>query len=261
MTWETVKIEGAGAVRRLVLNRPRAHNAVNAQLLSELIQACALLDDDPDCRVVILQGEGASFCAGADLKEGLTHGALKRDMIRRARLGRKAVNALSDLTPVTIAAVHGHAIGGGACFAAACDFRIGAETCSVSVREASLGLSLSWNSIPNFVHLVGPSKAKEMIMFGEAYAAQTLLGYGFFDQVVPETDLSAAADAWAARVVRQPPLPIQMTKASINALVKVLDRGVFHLDDYGLALTGGSQNAATARTSFFEGGEPDWEQE
>lgn len=259
MNWETLKLEEREGATHLVLNRPLVHNAVNTRMLMDLNAACEHLSALPDCRVVVLRGEGASFCSGADLKEGLTHKGGTPDTIRRARLGRRAVQALSDLPAITIAAVHGSAIGGGACLAAACDFRIGAENARVSLRESSLGLSLSWNSIPNFVHLVGPSRAKEMILFGEMYRAETLESYGFFNEVAPAAELAEAVQRWTEKVLRQPPLPVQMTKASINALVKALDRPIFHLDDYGLALTGKSGDAAKAREAFFSGDTPPWE--
>jgi len=261
MDWETIRLTGEGAVRELVLNRPQVRNAVNLQLLLDLNAACTHLDTLADCRVVILRGEGPTFCAGADLKERTSHGGSLQRIVHRARLGQRAVDALGRLAPITIAAMQGHAIGGGACLGAACDFRIGAAGAQVSVRESSLGLSLSWQSIPNFVHLVGPARAKEMILFGELYDAPTLLGYGYFNEVVPEAELLPAAQRLAAKVLRQPPLPVEMTKASINALVRALDRSVFHLDEYGLGLSGRSQDAETAVRAFFEGSPPEWRHE
>jgi enoyl-CoA hydratase len=257
--WETLRVEGDGPVRQLVLERPRVHNAINAQVLAELIDASGSLDASPDCRVVILRGEGPSFSSGADLKEGLTHGGTVKQRVLRSRLGSRVIEVLGGLRPVTIAAVHGHAIGGGACLAAACDFRIAAAGARLSVREASLGLNLSWHSVPNFVHLVGATRAKEMIMFGETYDAETLRSFGFYGEVVPEERLLQAALALAEKVVRQPPLPVEMTKASVNALVKALDHALHHLDPYALAFTAGGRDAAAAREAFFGGEPPDWE--
>ena len=261
MDWQTIKIEGEGEVLHLVLNRPRMHNAINQQLLEELLAACATIEAQGDCRCVIVRGAGPSFSSGADLKEGKTHGGSTGQGWHRARLGSDVINALGDLTPVTIAAVHGHAIGGGVCLAMACDFRIGAEGASVAIRESKLGLSLSWHSIPNVVHLVGPSRAKEMIMFGEPHPARQLLEWGFFNELVPERELISAAEALAAKVVRQPPIPVQMTKASVNALVKAMDRSIFHLDAPGVTLTSQTRDAAKAREAFFEGESPGWDNE
>lgn len=258
-SWQTLRVEGGEAVRHLVLARPAARNAVNTRMLEEIADACTWLERRPGLRAVILRSEGPTFCAGADLKEGLTHAGALQPRVHRSRLGSRAMQALADLPAITIAAVQGHAIGGGACLPAACDFRIGATDAQVSVREVSLGLSLSWNAIPAFVHLVGPSRAKEMIVFGDTYTADTLRDYGYFNAVVAPDALLATAEAWAARVVRQPPLPVQMAKASVNAAAAALDRAVFHLDPFGLGLTGGTRDAGRAREAFFRGEPADWE--
>ena len=261
MEWETVKLEGEGAILELVLNRPRVHNAVNQRLIEDVLRACDAIEARPDCRAVILRGEGPSFSSGADLKEGLSGSGSLGTSLHRSRTGERMIDALGALTPVTIAAVHGHAIGGGACIAMACDFLIGAEGAKVSIREVSLGVSLSWHSIPNCVHLVGPARAKEMILFAETYDARTLLGYGFFQQVVADERLREAARALAEKVVRQPPLPAALTKASVNAYVRALDRAVFHLDAAGVTLTGRMRDAARAKDAFFSGEPVDWELE
>jgi enoyl-CoA hydratase/carnithine racemase len=261
MEWETMKLEGEDPVRHLVFNRPALHNAVNRQFLLDVAQACGYLESLPDCRAVIVRGAGPSFCSGADLKEGLTGPGTMRAVMSRSKAGTRAVQALGDVTPITIAAIHGNAIGGGAMLAMACDFRIGAAGARLSVREVSLGLSLSWQSIPNVVNLVGPAKAKEMIFFGETYDAQTMLDYGVYDQVVPDDTLLDAARALAAKVVAQPPLPVAMTKASINAYVRAMDRAVFHADPIGLTLTGRSKDAAAAKEAFFSGQAAKWQEE
>ncbi|MCH7478251.1 MAG: enoyl-CoA hydratase/isomerase family protein [SAR324 cluster bacterium] len=261
MEWETLRLEGADPVWHLVLNRPRMHNAINRQVLRDLLEACGAIEELPDCRCVILRGEGPSFSSGADLKEGLTHAGTSGDLLRRARSGARVIDALAELTPVTIAAVHGFAIGGGACLAMACDFRIGARSAVVAIREVNLGLSLSWHSIPNVIHLVGPARAREMILFGEDHPAQQMLEYGFFQQVVPDEKLLEAALALADKVVRRPPLAVQMGKASINAAVKALDRAVFHLDEPGVTFTGLSRDAKTAIAAIGSGEQPVWKKE
>lgn len=258
---ETLRLEGRGALRELVLARPRVHNAINQQMLEDLLAACAAIEAEPAIRCVIVRGEGPSFCSGADLSEGLTHSGTLGQALYRGRLGQRVVDALTELPPITIAAVHGHAIGGGASLTTACDFRIAAAGARVAIREASLGLSLAWHTVPKVVHLVGPARAKRMILFGEPHPADQLLDWGFFDEVVPAAELPAAARALADKVLRQPPLPVQMTKASVNAATQALDRAVFHMDAPGVAWTGRTRDAARAREAFFRGETPDWEGE
>ena len=261
MEWETVRLEGEGAIRHLVLNRPRVHNAISRTVLRDVLSACGAIEELDDCRAVILRGEGPSFSSGADLKEGQARDGDLGFSLRRARLGERVIDALGELTPVTIAAVHGHAIGGGACLAMACDFRIGTESAQVCIREVGLGLSLSWHSIPNTVHLVGPSRAKEMILFAGTYDARAMLNYGFFNQVVPDNGLLAAVEELAQKVLRQAPIPAAMTKLSINAYVRALDRAVFHLDAPGVTLTARTRDAAKAREAYFSHAAAEWDGE
>ena len=94
MNWETVKLDGKGPVRHLVLNRPQVHNAVNQQLLADLLSACAAIEALPDCRCVIVRGEGPSFSSGADLKEGLSRGGSTKEALHRSHLGARVIDAL-----------------------------------------------------------------------------------------------------------------------------------------------------------------------
>jgi enoyl-CoA hydratase/carnithine racemase len=254
MDWETMRLVGEGAVQHLVLNRPQVHNAINRQFLFDLVQACLYIETLPDCRVVIVSGEGPSFCSGADVKEALTHKGAIGQMMSRSKAGARAMQAVAEMTPISIAAVHGHAIGGGAMLAMACDFRVAATTAKLSIREISLGISLSWQTIPNVVNLVGPARAKEMIIFGDTYDARKMLDYGVYYEAVEPERLMAAAESLAQRVVKQPPLPVSLTKASIDAYVRALDRAVFHADPVGLAMTGRTQDAVQAKDAFFQRG-------
>ena len=111
------------SVGELVLNRPEKLNALSRDLLRELIEACGELDRDADLKVVVLRGEGRAFSAGFDLTDAVLADATlsARDA---ADLGRRATDALARLRAVTIAAIHGHCVGGGVVLASACDLRI-----------------------------------------------------------------------------------------------------------------------------------------
>ena len=261
MEWETLKIEGEGPILQLVLNRPEKLNAISNQMLKDIVDASFYLDSLPDCRSVILRGEGRSFSAGADLSEGITHGGSSGQMMARSKMGARAVDALTEVNAITIAALHGHVIGGAACLAMACDFRIGATSTQVSIRESSLGISLSWHSIPNVVHLVGPTRAKEMIYFGEFYSAEKMLEYGFLEEVVDAKMLLETAEKLAAKVVAQPPLPLTLSKSTINAVVKAMDRAICNLDEVGVTFTGKSHDSEIARKSLVTGEKPFWKNE
>lgn len=254
MALETVRIDGDGPVRHLVLNRPEVHNAVNRQLIDDVHVACLALDAEPAVRVVIVRGEGPSLCSGADLKQ--PRGS-SLDAMLGSKQGARMYDALMHLNAITIAACHGHMIGGGAVLPAACDFRIGAPSISLTLNEVSLGFNLTWHSLPALVNLVGPHRAKEMLILGRTYGATELDRFGFFTEVVADDDeLVPAAERLAAEVVAQPPVPVTASKASINAQAMPLGRAIQHLDHVAVGYMGKSESSRTARETYFEQGAP-----
>ena len=91
---------------------------------------------------------------------------------------------LTNLSPITIACLHGYCIGGGAVIPAACDFRIAGKSTSLTINEVSIGFNLTWHTIPAAIHLVGPARAEEMIILGHTYKAAQLLDYGYVNEMV-----------------------------------------------------------------------------
>jgi enoyl-CoA hydratase len=259
MELETLRLDGDGPIRHLVLNRPQVHNAVNRQLIADVHQACLALDADPSVRAVIFRGEGPSFCSGADLKEPRR---TTTEAMAGSKEGARMYDTLLNLSAVTIACCHGYLIGGGAVFPAACDFRIGAPSVKLTVNEVSIGFNLTWHSLPVLVNLVGPHKAKEMLILGRTYGLAELDRMGFFTDVVDdEADLVPTAERLAAEVVRQPPVPTGLTKASINAQSLALARAIQHMDHVAVGFMGRSENSALARRSYFSGDDRHWVQE
>ena len=248
MKLETVYVEGEGRVRHLVLNRPEVHNAVNAQFIADVTEACIALDRLEEVRVVILRGEGKSFCSGADLKAPRATTTRSIDL---SKAGARMADLLTHMSPITIACMHGYCIGGGAVLPAACDFRIAGTSTSLTINEVSIGFNLTWHTIPAVVQLVGPARAKEMIILGHTYRADQLLEYGYVNEVVDDADLLQRAGELAAEVCNQPAWPTFSTKASINAYAKALDRSVHHLDHLATALMGHSENSRIARETYF----------
>lgn len=249
MQFETIRVEGDGPIRHLVLNRPEVHNAVNAQFIEEVTQACIGLDRLHEVRVVILRGEGKSFCSGADLKMPKVNTTQTIDF---SKAGARMADILTHLSPITIACMHGYCIGGGAVLPATCDFRLAAQSTALTINEVSIGFNLTWHTIPAVVQLVGPARAKEMILLGHTYKADQLLQYGYVNEVMDDDALLPRALELAEEICNQPPWPTFSTKASINAYAKALDRSVHHLDHVSTALMGHSDNNRIARETYFD---------
>src|SRR5262249_19927136 len=143
-----------------------------------------------------------------------------------------------------------------ACIASACDFRIAADNARMGYGEAKMGMNLMWNAVPICLHLVGPARAKRMIMTGKLFDAATLERWGFVDAVVPLADLAASARAWAEEYAALPPIPVQMIKRSINQLAGALDRATMHMDADQWLLTSETTDFREAVSAFFEKRKP-----
>lgn len=248
-----VRLERDGAIATLTLDRPEKLNALSHALQSDLQSAAESLRHDSATRVVILTGAGRHFSAGADLSDTdapPTPDRLSR--LRESQIGPRMLRSVLEIDQITIAAINGVAAGGAACLATACDFRLGASDCRVRYPEVPLGMNLSWNALPLCVHLIGPARAKRMIMLGEAESAETLLDWGFLDSISEPDALLADAHALAERYAALPPIPAQMVKRSINMVSQALDRAVMHMDMDQLLLTHQSDDFREGVQSFFE---------
>lgn len=245
--YENVTVRRAGHIGRVTLNRPDKANALNPAHLRDIEAAALAFREDADTRVVIFTGAGKHFSAGADLSD---RGASPERLVERRRwlrMGERAVNAIFDMDQITIAAWNGAAMGGGACLATAMDFRIGSDDCVMGYPEIDIGVNLMWKSLPLITHIVGPARAKRLVVGGERVTADTLLQWGVLEAVVPRDELLVEAEAWAERYARQAPIPAQMIKRSINTITSALDAAVMHMDvdQHLLTVTTEDRRAAT----------------
>ncbi len=250
MEYRHIKVERGGEVATVTFNRPARANALNARHLQEIEHAALSFRDDAVARVVIFEGAGKHFTSGADLTERHPEGDSMIATRQRRRIGQRCIQALLDMDQITIAAWTGAAMGGGACIAAALDFRIGAEDCFMSFPEILIGVPLMWQSLPLCVHLMGPARAKRIVISGEHIKAPTLREWGVLDEMVPTDAAPATAQAWAERYAAQPPIAAQMIKRSVNAISGALDRSIMHMDFDQHMLASGTEDAATAVASY-----------
>jgi enoyl-CoA hydratase/carnithine racemase len=213
-----MNIEGPVGTIRLI--RPQRRNSLSLETLNELIAVAAACNAHDDLRVVVVSGEGASFCAGADLgviaalfDSTMAHETLE-DM---ADLGRRMADAIESIRAVTIAAIHGHCVGGGVVLAAACDLRLAAEGTEFSIPETAIGIPLAWGGIPRLVRTVGPAAAIDLILTCRVFGAEEALQLGFVNRVVPAADLESAAHEMAQVMAGRSLYVIEQTKAAVLA--------------------------------------------
>jgi|TARA_Y100000310_G_scaffold344219_2_gene455793 enoyl-CoA hydratase/carnithine racemase len=254
MDFEFVKIEKRDQIAVVKLNRPDRMNALHGGIMEEIEQAAKSFLYDEKTRAVIFAGEGKHFSAGADLKAtGAGDSRPTRLLQRRhAGLGARMIRSIFEINQVTIAAVHGAALGGGACIPTACDFRIGSKDCFMGYPEVNLGINLQWVALPLCVHLIGPARAKRMVMLGNREDADTLLAWGYLDEVVERDQLMDKAFEMAEEYARRPPIPVQMIKQSINVISSALDQAIMHMDSDQNTLSALTEDRTEGVRAFFE---------
>ena len=235
----------------VTFNRPEKLNTLNRALMKDIERVTEEFHDDTETRVVIFTGAGKSFCAGADLSEQRAPLTVLGS-IRDLQAGPRMIKKLYDMEQITIAAIKGYAFGGGACIAAACDFRIGTEDCLTGYPESKLGMNLSWVSLPIVVHLIGPTYAKEMVILGKNNHAETLLKWGFITEIIPKERLLERAIEIAKDYAAIPPISAQMIKRSINHISSALDKAIMHMDRDQFFLTSKTEDFTEGIKAFFQ---------
>ena len=210
-----VKVEkGLGPQGRIAVvrfDRGDNINALQHQAMRELRDVTRDFEDDLETSVVILTGSAKAFSAGFDLKdpEGRQRDTLSvGERIHRQRLGPKMCRAWQDMDQVTIAAIEGHCIGGGAALVVSLDFRFCGKGAHFRIPEVELGMNMSWGSIPRMLALMGPARTKQaVILASDRIAAAEALDWGLVEKVVDDGQALAGAMAFAERIAAQPPIP------------------------------------------------------
>jgi methylglutaconyl-CoA hydratase len=191
---ESVQIVRDGGTARLVLDRPKVHNAFDDGLIAELTAALEALDADPAVRAVVLTGAGSTFSAGADLNwmramSGAGEAENRDDSLRLARLMR----TLNFLSKPTVARVNGSAYGGGVGLVACCDLAIGVDGAKFSLSEVKLGLVPAVIS-PYVVAAIGARHARRLFVSGEVFEADEAERIGLLHECVPGGELDEAVE-------------------------------------------------------------------
>ena len=240
----SVTLEISDHVAAITLNRPEQRNALSQAMLAELERIADDLRGSGDVRAVVLRGEGTDFSVGADIGEmegRLASPAPLAQARRAAQLGARVMRAVQGIDQPTICVLKGVATGGATCIATACDFRIAAAGARAGYGEVKIGINLMWNALGPLIELIGPARAKRMVMTGALFDAETLERWGLIDEIVPAGSEDARGLELAAQYAALPPLAVQMIKRSINAVSGALHAAVLNADaDQWLLATQGA---------------------
>jgi enoyl-CoA hydratase len=252
--YRQLRSEFSGRVATVTLARPERRNAFSAELMREMTACAQALSARSDVDVVIVTGSGGVFSAGADLKDPTrwAGGAPLMEQREIAQLGGRMARAWEELPQITIAAIEAYAVGGGLALAVALDWRVMATDAFVSLPEISLGIPLTWGTLPRLVNLVGPARAKRLAILGERVAAPEALGMGLVDQVSDPGKAIARAQALAGAVLEKPKHSVVMTKETVNAYAAIGAHAVSHMAHDQLELSAASPESRAARDAALK---------
>src|ERR1700737_1006320 len=200
-------------IKVVTLNRPERRNSLTIELLNELIAAIEVASDQVDERVFVLRGAGVAFCTGLDLKEA----ADEKKAHVTAELVANTLITLAETRLVTIAAVHGAAVAGGAGIMSACDFVVAAEKTKIGYPEVRRGLVAGL--VMTFLRRqVGERNMRELVLSGELIDAQRAREIGLVNRVVAPNELMSEAQKFADSVLQGAPSALAQTKRLIEKL-------------------------------------------
>lgn len=222
-TYETILVDTRGRVGWITLNRPEALNALNSQVMHDIVAAASVFDADPRIGAIVVTGSERAFAAGADIKEMEAKSGL--DMVMDDHFGGWARFA-GVRTPV-IAAVAGYALGGGCELAMMCDIILAADTAKFGQPEINLGVIPGMGGSQRLVRAVGYYKAAELILTGRMMGAEEAERAGLVSRVVPAADLLEEAGRVADTIASKSLPSVYAAKAALDtALESTLAEGL-----------------------------------
>lgn len=197
-------------------------------MLRDLAATVERLHDDStdgqEVRVIVLSGQGPSFCRGADLPEMI--GADRRAVRAAVEAGRRACRALAESPAITVAQVHGKVIGAGICLAAHCDLRVSCESGTFRLPELTIGVPALWGGAgPRLAMEVGVSRLRELVLTGDVIDAATARAYGLVHRLAPVGRLHETTTALANRLARRDPTAVRLTKTAFRAAESAYRQG------------------------------------
>jgi enoyl-CoA hydratase / 3-hydroxyacyl-CoA dehydrogenase len=251
---EVVTLETRGDVAIAWLNNPPA-NSISPQLITELSRVWGHVDGSDEVRaLVVASANPMLYCAGADIKSfGKMDEASGRELIDT---GHGLLRAFGSSSTVTVAAVNGLALGGGCELAMACDVRVAADSAMFGQPEINLGIIPGFGGTQRLPRLVGPAKALEMNLVGDAISAEEAYEFGLANRVVPDHELFDTALAWARKLAGQAPRAVGLVKSVSHK--GDLDEGI-EAEKEAFAEAFQSQDAREGISAFLEKRSPKWQ--
>jgi enoyl-CoA hydratase/carnithine racemase len=214
MAEKTVRVEIEGSVAVMTVSRPDKVNALDLDMLRALDAACDMVETNAAVRVAILTGAGKAFSAGGDIK---AWGGMRPEEFGHqwVRYGHRVFDRLATLRVPLIAALNGHALGGGLELAACADIRIAESQIRIGLPETGLGMVPGWSGTQRLVKRFGAQIVRRMVLGGEMFSAEEARANGLVDSVVEAGTALSEAKAYANRVASRGPAALEISKLMI----------------------------------------------
>lgn len=257
MTYETIKYEVNGHIGKITINRPKALNALNSQVLDELDKLLDEVKANDELRAVILTGEGRSFVAGADIKEMSTLSAIEGKKF--GAKGLKVFRKLETLDVPVIAAINGFALGGGCELAMSCDIRIASDKALFGQPEVGLGIIPGFAGTQRLQRLVGPGYAKYLIYTANNIKADKALEIGLVQEVVEAEKLDERVNELAEKIASNAPIAVKAAKEAINVGGQVDIDSALKVEENLFGLTFSTEDQKAGMDAFINKSKAEFE--
>ncbi len=217
-----IKSRTEGVIRYVTINRPAKRNALTPQMMVDLAEAVRSVDQEPAVRAVIIEAEGPIFSAGIDVmslaeSQGAAEGLNPARWLRRFAEGLQHALDVIEATEVpVIGALHGQVVGMGLELVLAFDLRVSTDDCKFSIPESRMGLVADVGGTTRLSRLIGPGRAKDMLLTARSVGAAEALSWGLVNRVVPAGELQQAAVALAEQIAANAPLAVGMAKLIVD---------------------------------------------
>jgi len=250
---DLVLVRREGAVAVITLNRPEKLNALSAAVEEQLLTVVTG-DAVRSSAAVVIHGSGRAFCAGADVSEfrGLDRRSIMDYYLGAGRL----YEIVADLPVPTVAAIHGYCIGGGFELSLACDIRVAEDGAVFGLPEAALGIVPSNGGLTRLVRMVGPARAKEVMLWLERFPARQALDYGLVTQVVDEGLGLTTALEGATRMALLPQLAVRAIKQASDVAAESSRAASLVIEQLAYASLAQTKDADEAAVAFVEKRDP-----
>lgn len=257
-TFETIRIRKKENVAQVILHRPEVHNAFNARMIAELSGAFKSLGREESIRVVVLTGEGESFCAGADLNwlREIIRYSFEQNLEESLQLAR-LLNEIHTFPKPTIAMVNGTAIGGGIGFLSSCDLAIASEEARFGLSEVKIGLVPAAIS-PFVIRKIGENKAREYFLTGKRITASKALEIGLVNEVVPRGQLEKKLEETVSFLLTSGPEALARCKELLSRIPTMTAEEAMEYTARMIARLRVSPEGQEGMAAFLEKRQPKW---